>query len=290
MREVVTEKIFSGEEDLIQISTEDRLWDLVEKMKRLEKYIPCVINDVAVIGIDKEQELFLQEQCSNIAVNLHGSPLKVGSIDPYKPENAICIQKDGMFLAYPGEYGYEIRPLISVGYISILKRLEMDCGAMMRFDIKGGDRLPLPVREKGQILTRIAQLNSKLCYVITLDGCVPGVVSDQYVPLPYIDLLKAMKKVVTKEHPDLEFHSGTLSFEYLIANYCISYRIAYPGCDEEHGTFAGYFSAKNGEIIPLDGDIYELNEEVIESEEWTMPEEEIQNGLTIVVIGGLIRK
>lgn len=32
------------------------------------------------------------------------------------------------------------------------------------------------------------------------------------------------------------------------------------------------------------------NEEVIESEEWTMPEEEIQNGLTIVVIGGLIRK
>ena len=60
---------------------------------------------------------------------------------------------------------------------------------------------------------------------------------------------------------------------------CISYRIAYPGCDEEHGTFAGYFSAKNGEIIPLDGDIYELNEEVIESEEWTIPEEEIQNGL-----------
>lgn len=222
MREVVTEKIFSGEEDLIQISTEDRLWDLVEKMKRLEKYIPCVINDVAVIGIDKEQELFLQEQCSNIAVNLHGSPLKVGSIDPYKPENAICIQKDGMFLAYPGEYGYEIRPLISVGYISILKRLEMDCGAMMRFDIKGGDRLPLPVREKGQILTRVAQLNSKLCYVITLDGCVPGVVSDQYVPLPYIDLLKAMKKVVTKEHPDLEFHSGTLSFEYLIANYWLN--------------------------------------------------------------------
>lgn len=222
MREVVTEKIFSGEEDLIQISTENRLWDLVEKMKRLEKYIPCVINDVAVIGIDKEQELFLQEQCSNIAVNLHGSPLKVGSIDPYKPENAICIQKDGMFLAYPGEYGYEIRPLISVGYISILKRLEMDCGAMMRFDIKGGDRLPLPVREKGQILTRVAQLNSKLCYVITLDGCVPGVVSDQYVPLPYIDLLKAMKKVVTKEHPDLEFHSGTLSFEYLIANYWLN--------------------------------------------------------------------
>lgn len=40
MKEVVTEKIFSGEEDLIQISTEDRLWDLVEKMKRLEKYIP----------------------------------------------------------------------------------------------------------------------------------------------------------------------------------------------------------------------------------------------------------
>ena len=58
MKEVVTEKIFSGEEDLIQISTEDRLWDLVEKMKRLEKYIPCVIKDVGVIGVDKEQELY----------------------------------------------------------------------------------------------------------------------------------------------------------------------------------------------------------------------------------------
>ena len=74
MREVVTEKIFSGEEDLIQISTEDRLWDLVEKIKRLEKYIPCVINDVAVIGIDKEQELFLQEQCSNCLLYTSPSP------------------------------------------------------------------------------------------------------------------------------------------------------------------------------------------------------------------------
>ena len=67
MREVVTEKIFSGEEDLIQISTEDRLWDLVEKMKRLEKYIPCVINDVAVIGIDRSRSCFCR---SSVAILL----------------------------------------------------------------------------------------------------------------------------------------------------------------------------------------------------------------------------
>lgn len=29
----------------------------------------------------------------------------------------------------------------------------------------------------------------------------------------------------------------------------VSYRIDYPGCDEEHGTFAGCFAAVDGRII-----------------------------------------
>lgn len=218
------EKIFSYDEEMIMIDTEEKLIELVAKINRLEHFIPCVINDVAVIGIDKEKELFLAEQCSNISVNLHGSPLKVGSINPEKEENKLCIERDGMFLAFPKNENYHILPLISVGYVSILKRLEMDCGAMMRFSVKA-NKLPLPPDEKGKMLTRIAQLNSKLCYVITLDGKVPGVVSDQYVRLPYEDLIKTLKEVIAKEHPDLKFEAGTLSYEYLVANYSLNDKV-----------------------------------------------------------------
>ena len=50
-------------------------------------------------------------------------------------------------------------------------------------------------------------------------------------------------------------------------------------------TFAGCFVSKGGEIIPLDGDIYDKDEEVLSYEEWSKPEDGIQNGLTIVVKG-----
>ena len=62
----------------------------------------------------------------------------------------------------------------------------------------------------------------------------------------------------------------------------ISYRLTLP---EGDSFFAGCFSSKDGEIIPLDGDIYDKNEEVLSYEEWTQIENNIQNGLTIVVKG-----
>lgn len=49
--------------------------------------------------------------------------------------------------------------------------------------------------------------------------------------------------------------------------------------------FAGCFASKCGEIISLDGDIYDKDEEVISYEEWSQPEDDIQNGLTVVVKG-----
>ncbi len=40
----------------------------------------------------------------------------------------------------------------------------------------------------------------------------------------------------------------------------------------------------NGKIIPLDsGDSYDNNEPVIAAEEWTMPDEGIEKGLTVMV-------
>ena len=60
----------------------------------------------------------------------------------------------------------------------------------------------------------------------------------------------------------------------------VSYRLT---LRDESDTFAGCFASKGGEIIPLDGDIYDRDEEVLSCEEWSRPEGGIQNGLTVVV-------
>lgn len=60
----------------------------------------------------------------------------------------------------------------------------------------------------------------------------------------------------------------------------ISYRLTLPNGSD---TFAGCFASKDGEIISLDRDIYNKDEEVLSYEEWTSPEDDVQNGLTVVV-------
>ena len=62
----------------------------------------------------------------------------------------------------------------------------------------------------------------------------------------------------------------------------VSYRLTLrDGSD----TFAGCFASKGGKIIPLAGDIYDNDEEVISYEEWSSTEDNVQNGLTVVVKG-----
>ena len=51
----------------------------------------------------------------------------------------------------------------------------------------------------------------------------------------------------------------------------------------EHSTFAGCFAITDGEIKPLDGDSYDLSEEVLWFEEWINEKEGIKSGLTIIV-------
>ena len=62
----------------------------------------------------------------------------------------------------------------------------------------------------------------------------------------------------------------------------ISYRLTLPDGDD---TFDGCFASKDGEIISLDGDIYDKDEEVLSYEEWYDTEEGIQSGLTVIVKG-----
>ena len=60
----------------------------------------------------------------------------------------------------------------------------------------------------------------------------------------------------------------------------VSYRLTLPNGGD---TFAGCFVSKGGKIIPLDGDIYDKDEEVLSYKEWSSPEDDINNGITVVV-------
>ena len=61
--------------------------------------------------------------------------------------------------------------------------------------------------------------------------------------------------------------------------------VAYIISWKEEDIFAGSFKTEDGRIVPLDGDSYDLDEEVVRSKEWNNPDEGIENGLTVVVEG-----
>lgn len=63
---------------------------------------------------------------------------------------------------------------------------------------------------------------------------------------------------------------------------CISWRLAISEAGEE-GVFAGVAKSEGGKLIPLDGDTYNVNAEVVHYEEWENLEEGISAGLTVVV-------
>lgn len=93
-----------------------------------------------------------------------------------------------------------------------------------------------------------------------------------------------MMNKYTKPYPTIGALIKDKNYDY------VDYRIIYPDCDDEkRGEFIGCFKVKDGKIIPLDGDIYEENESVIASEEWTKDYNgEKINGLTVVVEAALI--
>lgn len=68
----------------------------------------------------------------------------------------------------------------------------------------------------------------------------------------------------------------------------VEYRVTIHSADEQKDVFAGAFRTESGKIIPLDGDIYDQNKEVIKSEEWSDLEKGIKNGHTITVNGDCI--
>lgn len=93
-----------------------------------------------------------------------------------------------------------------------------------------------------------------------------------------------MLKKYAKPYPTIGEIIAAKDFDY----------VSYRGYDEERnlppatgnntdGEFFGCFKVTNGKIIPLDGDSYDDSEPVIAAEEWTMPDEGIEKGLTVIV-------
>lgn len=65
----------------------------------------------------------------------------------------------------------------------------------------------------------------------------------------------------------------------------ISRRVTLPKKAGGRDTFFGCTRSENGKLIPLDGDSYDENTEIVSYEEWSDEEEGIKNGLTIVCEG-----
>ena len=63
----------------------------------------------------------------------------------------------------------------------------------------------------------------------------------------------------------------------------ISWRVMLPDNIGNEDIFFGYCASKNGELIPLDGDVYSDKEDVLKYEEWSNPKDGIKNGLTTVI-------
>lgn len=94
-----------------------------------------------------------------------------------------------------------------------------------------------------------------------------------------------MLKKYTKPYPTIGDIIAGKNFDY----------VSYRGYDEKRnsppalpdgtveGEFCGCFKVADGKIIPLDGDSYDDSEPVIATEEWTMPDEGIGFGLTVIV-------
>lgn len=94
-----------------------------------------------------------------------------------------------------------------------------------------------------------------------------------------------MLKKYTKPYPTISEIITGKNFDY----------VSYRGYDEKRnfppalpdgtveGEFCGYFKVVNGKIVPLDGDSYYDSEPVIAAEEWTMLDEDIEKGLTVIV-------
>lgn len=97
-----------------------------------------------------------------------------------------------------------------------------------------------------------------------------------------------MLKRYKKPYPSIGDIVDAAGYDFDYVDYRVPFKLKdFEKCtpEEEYDVteFFGCLKTKSGELIPLDGDCYERSETVIASEEWSLPEEGINHGLTIVM-------
>ena len=93
-----------------------------------------------------------------------------------------------------------------------------------------------------------------------------------------------MLKKYTKPYPTIEELVAGKDYDYVSYRGYDAQRNMPPATgNNTDGEFCGCFKVVNGKITPLDGDSYDARETVIASEEWSMPDEGIKKGLTVIV-------
>lgn len=93
-----------------------------------------------------------------------------------------------------------------------------------------------------------------------------------------------MLKKYSKPYPTIGEIVAGKDYDYV--SYCgYDEKRNYPPAtgNNTDGEFCGCFKVVDGKIIPLDGDSYDDSEPVIATEEWTMLDDGIEKGLTVVV-------
>lgn len=213
-------KYLQTDESVTALDTHKDLWEYLEFRKENDEWLNVYINEMGAVGIPNEP-LFIPQYCSNIQLKKNGYTVDVPDIDYDIQENQECIQSTGLFLVFPYRNKLVAYPTRSIAYNTICMRADDACGTMLRFDAKPSKSV-LPVKEKAERLTRDYLLYSDNCKILLRDGKVSAALSKDYAILPADELLGKVEAQLKKDHPDFNYAGGSVSHEFLIAEYMLN--------------------------------------------------------------------
>lgn len=215
-------KYLKHDEEVRVLKTREELMDYLQFRSENDEWVECFINELAAVGIPDEP-LFIPSLCTDVKIVRHGFTTQIGDIDYNDVNNEECIKDTGLFLVFPWKDKLRAFPTRRIAYATICKRAEDDCGTMYRFDMKPNKGV-LPIKEKAERLCRDFTLYSNNCKILLRDEKVSAVLSKEYAILPADELIDALESQLATDHPDFLFDSGTVSHEFLIAEYLLNDR------------------------------------------------------------------
>ncbi len=216
-------RFLQNDMDAVKLNTKEELEEYLKFRKENDEWISCYINDLGAVGIPN-LPLFIPGNCKDIIIKRPNFTIEVEDIDYEGESNKECIANTGLFLVIPYRNKMVPFPTRWIAYGTICQRTDDLCGTMTRFDEKVNKSV-LPIDEKAERLTRDFALYSDRCNILFRDGMVSACLSKEYVILPCDELIQTLENALSKEHPNMEFVSGQVSHEFLIAQYNLNNRM-----------------------------------------------------------------